>query len=326
MKGSTASQPPYLKIVADIQRLIAAGSLRPGERVPSARQITRDWGVAIATATKVLAALRAEGLVQVLPGVGTVVAADAGPTPEPEPRAPRTRRSSSAEQEMSRERLVRAAVTIADAEGLTALSMRRMANELDAATMSLYQHVSSKDELIQHMVEAVIGEVAWPVPVPPGWRTKLELAARQQWAIYRRHPWLAQVMSLTRPPIGSSTLAHAEWIMGALDNLGLDANTMLHIQVTLSNYVRGTAVHLAQEAQFERDTGLTDEQWLSSKGAETAVSMVLASIPLPRFADLLTRQDIEFNIDTLFTFGLDRVLDGLGVLIDARETEKASSD
>jgi Tetracyclin repressor, C-terminal all-alpha domain. len=111
-------------------------------------------------------------------------------------------------------------------------------------------------------------------------------------------------------------LAQAEWILAALDGLGLDANTMLHIQLTLSNYVRGTAVNLEQEVQFERDTGLTEEQWMASAEADAAVTMVLESNLLPRFSNLFASQELSLNLDTLFEFGLGRVLDGIGALIE----------
>ncbi|HEX8628679.1 MAG TPA: winged helix-turn-helix domain-containing protein, partial [Catenuloplanes sp.] len=71
--------PPYARIVADIRARIVAGELRPGDRAPSTRQITRQWGVAMATASKALAALRQEGLVHPARGVGTVVSAPPAP-------------------------------------------------------------------------------------------------------------------------------------------------------------------------------------------------------------------------------------------------------
>jgi DNA-binding transcriptional regulator YhcF (GntR family) len=322
VEGSAPPEPRYLQIVAEIRDRIASGELRAGERVPSARQITREWGVAIATATKVLATLRQEELVRAVSGIGTVVAAGE-PRPAARTRSPRRRKLSESEQEINRDRVVRVAVAVADAEGLASLSMRRVASELGAATMSLYRYVSSKEELIQQMVEAVLGEAVFPDPAPPGWRTRLELVARLQWAGYRRHPWLAQVISFTRPPIVSNALVYAEWTLGALDGLGLDANTMLHIQVTLANHVRGTAVNLEQEAQFQQDTGLTDDQWLDSEGA-AAMSIALASSPFPRFADLMARPDLELTLDTLFDFGLGRLLDGIGVLIEQQAGHRSS--
>ena len=111
--------PPYRRIVDDIRARIDAGELRPGERVPSARALTRTWGVAIATATKAHATLRLEGLTVSQPGVGTVVA-----SPVAAPFASR---------ELSLDRIVRAAIQIADADGLAGLSMRRVASALGVA-------------------------------------------------------------------------------------------------------------------------------------------------------------------------------------------------
>src|SRR3954470_13075334 len=133
----TEVEPPYRRIVAEVRRRIEAGELRPGDRVPSARAITREWGVAIATATKAHAALREEGLTIARAGVGTVVA---GPAPR-------------REHELTRERIVATASAIADADGLAELSMRRIASTLGVATMSLYRHVPSRDDLTLAMID-----------------------------------------------------------------------------------------------------------------------------------------------------------------------------
>src|SRR4051812_2488651 len=120
----TEAVPPYRRIVHEGRRRIEAGELRPGDRVPSARAITKEWGVAIATATKAHAALREEGLTISRPGVGTVVA---GPAPR-------------RDHELTRDRIVATAIAIADADGLAELSMRRIAGALGVSTMSLYRH------------------------------------------------------------------------------------------------------------------------------------------------------------------------------------------
>nr|BFE78929.1 hypothetical protein GCM10020093_015300 [Planobispora longispora] len=136
-------------------------------------------GVAMATASKVLAELRRRELVRAVPGVGTVVAAPAVPSvPVPAPTArrdrsggPVTARNGGDEDE--REGVVRAAVRIADAEGIAALSMRRLATELGVATMSLYRHVRDKDELVLLMTDLAYGEDELPDPPPragaPSW-------------------------------------------------------------------------------------------------------------------------------------------------------------
>ena len=140
----------YARIVADIRERIESGELPPGSRVPSTRRLVADYGVAMATATKALSALRQAGLVRPLPGVGTVVA-DGGPAPRPVPA--RSRKPPQAST--GTDDVVRAAIEMADADGLGGLSMRRIATQLGIATMSMYRHVSSRDELVVRMLDAV---------------------------------------------------------------------------------------------------------------------------------------------------------------------------
>src|SRR5262245_45616375 len=168
----------YLSIVDEIRRRIVSGHLRPGDRIPSARAITREWGVAIATATRALAALRSQGLVRSVVGVGTVVVATAQPPQETSDAPKRT-----VGRDLTRDRIVRTAIAVADAEGLPALTMRRLATELDVAVMSLYRHVSGKEELVVLMADDIFGEATLPDPPPSGWRAQVEAVARLQWAV-----------------------------------------------------------------------------------------------------------------------------------------------
>ncbi|WP_067139512.1 TetR/AcrR family transcriptional regulator C-terminal domain-containing protein [Microtetraspora malaysiensis] len=287
--------PPYLRIVTELRRRITAGRLRPGDRVPSTRQITREWGVAMATATKALATLQQEGLVRPVPGVGTVVA-DAGTGAVP------SRRSAP---ELSEERIVRAAIAIADAEGLATLTMRRIATSLGTSVMALYRYVSGRDELVTLMADRVLADGWLPEPQPPGWRACLEWSARRQWALYRRHPWLAQAVSFTRPMATPHAMAQGEWGMRVVDGLGLDPVTMVHIYVTVANYVHGTAAHLEAEAEAVQQSGTTDDEWLES-----------AVLPQMREFPLLSRIPPDsLDLNTLFEFGLRRLLDGVATLI-----------
>jgi DNA-binding transcriptional regulator YhcF (GntR family) len=284
-------EPPYVRIVTEIRRRIASGELRAGDRVPSTRQITQNWGVAMATATKVLSTLRQEGLVQAMPGVGTVVAE---PEPPAAPRPIRHREPPEPERELTQERIVRVAIEIADAEGPNALSMRRVATQLGVATMSLYRHVRNKEELVQQMADAAISEEELPVRPPEGWRARLEIAARLQWSLYRRHPWLAQAISVTRPQPLPHLIAHTEWALRAVDGLGLDPGTVRYVHITMFNYVRGIAVNLTPEVESASDPGTTADQWLAIDGAAA-------------------RGYFGFDLETLFEFGLQRMLDGLEV-------------
>ncbi|MFG6202511.1 TetR/AcrR family transcriptional regulator C-terminal domain-containing protein [Nonomuraea sp. JJY05] len=299
---------PYAEIVADIKRRIADGRLRPGDRVPSTRQLARDRGVALATAAKALALLAQEGVVVAEPRVGTIVA---------EPRGGRAaaRRPDISGNDVTRERIVRAAVEIADAEGLSELTMRGLADRLGMATMSLYRHVSGKDDLVLLMIEAVIDEFPLPEQPPDGWRARLETSARLQWAGYRAHPWMAGVTSLTRPLPSASLLRHTEWVMAALAGTRLDATAKMHVHTLVYSYVQGIAANLELERQAQATTGLSADEFMA--GQEEHLQRVAESGEYRAFAAVVTELDGDFDLDLdrLFEFGLGPLLDGLAKVI-----------
>ncbi|WP_020525392.1 TetR/AcrR family transcriptional regulator C-terminal domain-containing protein [Catelliglobosispora koreensis] len=296
------AKPPYQQIADDIRALISSGELSPGDRVPSARQITAKWGVAIATATKVLALLQQEGAVTVVPGVGTVVSG----------LSKVGRPSKRDHGGLSRERIVAMALDIADAEGLSALSMRRIALELGVATMGLYRYVRGKDDLLLHMIDTVFGEIPMPKR-PEGWRLQLDAAARHTWAMFKRHRWLAPVMSLTRPQLAPNALSHTDWVLKSVEGLGLGHEAMIHIHVMLFSYVRGIATSLEAEAEAEQDTGLTNDEWM--QGQEAILSTLAASSRYSTVVKLMLETELDLDLDSLFEFGLARLLDGIAVLI-----------
>jgi DNA-binding transcriptional regulator YhcF (GntR family) len=244
--------PPYLRIVAELRRRIADGELAPGDRVPSTRQITREWGVALATAAKALATLRREGLVLAEPRVGHVVSR---PESWPEPASGPVRRHRTSDHDLSRGRVVRAAIELADAEGLAALSMRGVASRLGVAVMSPYRYLDGKEDLVVLMADAVYGEETCPAEPPVGWRARMELGARTLWTLHRRHPWLAHTGSPARPP-PPGLLAHADWILSALEGHGLDPATTRNLRVLVHSYIQGIAVHLEREADGGCDLDL----------------------------------------------------------------------
>jgi DNA-binding transcriptional regulator YhcF (GntR family) len=295
----TVLVPPYRRIADDVRDRIARGEFRPGDRVPSARQITRDWGVAIATATKALAVLRDEGLTVARPGVGTTVA---------ERRVPRP------ERDLTRERIVRAAIAIADADGMTELSMRRIATELGVATMSLYRHVPAKDHLVLAMIDAALGEYRLPAARPgDGWRARLEMCARVEWAVFRRHPWLAPSMSLTRPQISLNAMRMTEYVLDAFEGTALTLDDRMYVQILLFSFVRGVAGALEPEADAVRETGMTNDEWVETQGATIAALIDAdAMTHMRRFAD---QQGFDFDLEKLFRFGLGRLLDGLEIFV-----------
>jgi AcrR family transcriptional regulator len=299
---------PSTKITAEIRRQIQSGKLAPGDRAPSTREITRRWGVAMATASKVLATLKQEGLVHTRPGVGTVVAGVTSPRPRPSPR-PR-----DLEAVLTRERILPAAIMVADKEGLSALSMRRIATELDVAPMSLYRHVRDKDDLLNGMMDVAFAE--WRVSPPQrnhAWREILAEAARELWQIFRRHLWLAPVYSLTRPLVVPSGLAYTEHVLATLLSRGVQPATAFAMHLILFNYIRGFATSLEMEATAEADTGVTADEWMDVQ--KPALEAVLADQDLPAFRAVLDSFEpdgFDMDLDALFEAGLGYLLDGFG--------------
>ncbi|GAA3847903.1 TetR/AcrR family transcriptional regulator C-terminal domain-containing protein [Streptomyces sedi] len=315
MSSAQRGEPPYRVIAAEIRSRIASGDLAPGERVPSIRAIARRWGVAIATATKVTAVLREEGLVEARVGSGTVVSPGAGgerAAPARRSAAAPARQSEAPERE--RVRILRAAVDLADAEGLQALTMRRLAAELDLGPMTLYRYVTGKEELLTQMADLVFGDLTLPEPGPRGWRAKLELVAREQWRLCRRHLWLPPVISFTRPALVPHMLVHTEWTLRALDGLDLSMDVRLQEALTLHAFVVTIAVSKADEAQAERNSGMSLNRWSEAQRSRRRALLTSGRFPLlATFSD-----DAAPDLDALFEYGLARHLDGFAVLLGDR--------
>ncbi|MET7800500.1 TetR/AcrR family transcriptional regulator C-terminal domain-containing protein [Streptomyces decoyicus] len=303
--------PPYRRIVDTIRRRIDTGELTPGDRVPSTRRITQEWGVAMATATKVLTTLRQEGLVRAVPGVGTVVAE---PQRATRSGAARERRPRETDSGLSRESVVRAGVKVADAEGLRALSMRRVAAEFGVSSMALYRHVAGKDELLLMMADAAFRDIELPEPAPDGWRARMEAGARLQWELYRRHPWLAQYLSLTRPQPMPRAMALIEWTMARVR--GMDPVTLIHMALTLLGFVLSTAAGVEDDLEAEQETGMDQNQWMATM--EPVFDGILTSGSYPMYAGVSGIEDDVVNLESLFEFGLARLLDGMETLVEGR--------
>jgi hypothetical protein len=185
--------------------------------------------------------------------------------------------------------------------------------------MSPYRYVGSKDELTLLMADAAYGEQGYPEPAPAGWRNRLELGARTLWALHRRHPWLAQLTPLTRPLPLPNLMVHGEWVLAALDGLGLDPSAMLDLNVLIYSYVQGLAVHLERETQARSSTGLSEQEWID--GQADALGALADSGNHPTYAKLLAgfaRTGYDLDLDRLFELGLRSLLDGFAVLVRER--------
>jgi DNA-binding transcriptional regulator YhcF (GntR family) len=307
--------PASSRIAAEIRGQIQSGELAAGERVPSTREITRRWGVAMATASKVLATLKEEGLVRTRRGMGTVVAGSSSSRPRASARA------RDAEAALTTERIVATATAVADKEGLGALSMRHVAAELDVATMSLYRHIRDKDDLLALMIDAAFAE--WrgsPLKSGDTWQEILAKAAREMWSIFRRHLWLAPAYSVTRPLAVPSGLAYTEHVLGTLLDRGLKPATAFSMSLILFNFVRGFATSLEMEATAEADTGVTADVWMDVQ--KPALEAVLADRDLPAFRAVLDSfepEGYDMDLDELFEAGLRYLLNGFDRAADTRE-------
>ncbi|KOX14196.1 TetR family transcriptional regulator [Saccharothrix sp. NRRL B-16348] len=226
----------------------------------------------------------------------------------------------TARTDLGVDRIVAAAVTLADTEGLAALSMRRVADTLGVGTMSLYTHVPGKAELLDAMVDAVHGETPRPTDVPGGWRERLTRIAHDNRDLHLRHPWLLQVPA-TRAVLGPNVVAKYDYELRAVDGIGLTDLEMDSVLTLVLAHVRASAQVTVDALRTRDRTGLTDDQWWQ------AAAPLLARVLDPARFPLATRvgaaagaaHGAAYHGDHAFTFGLDRVLDGIQALVDSRQ-------
>lgn len=213
------------------------------------------------------------------------------------------------------ERVVSAAVGLADREGLAALSMRKVAAELDVGTMSLYRYVPGKAELLDLMLDHVYGP---PEALTDGrgkdWRTTMELVARGTWELYLDHPWLLQV-NQSRPILGPNALAGLDFALAGLDGLALTGREKMAVILAVDHYVTGTARTYVLQQQVVRETGITDEEFWTTQAP--ILNQAMASGDYPEVARL---PEDAYSIDgeEALKFGLTSLLDGLETVIDRK--------
>ena len=224
---------------------------------------------------------------------------------------------------LSLERIVAAAVRVADADGLAAVSMSRVATELGTAPMSLYRYVAAKDELLALMVDAAYG----PAPAGPpsaagpaegtGWRAGLSRWAWAMRAKIQEHPWVLRI------PIGGlpslpNEVAWFEDGLRSLEDTGLEEDEKASGILLVSGYVRTSASIDADIEAAVRASGKTPDEWMSSYARTLTQLADPGRFPaLTKFiaAGVFDRADPP---DNEFTFGLARILDGLAALIRPR--------
>ena len=212
-------------------------------------------------------------------------------------------------------RIVKAAIEVADVEGLGALSMRRLATALDAGAMSLYRYVPGKAELIDLMVDEVSGEdIAAVERLEGDWRTRMEALAHHQWGMFLRHPWMLQIAQ-GRPLIGPNSMIATEAWLRTVDGVGLTEHEMMAAVIMVGSFVAGIARTTVEAMQAADRTGITDEEWWGAQSEYLATAVMAGRLPM--LAKLGNAGVWQGDYD-MFGFGLARVLDGLGQLVEAR--------
>jgi AcrR family transcriptional regulator len=214
--------------------------------------------------------------------------------PKASDQRPRTR--------LNRERVLTAAVALADLGGIESLSMRRLGEELGVEAMSLYTHVAGKDDLLDGMTDAVFAEIDLPSE-DDDWRTSMRARALSARAALRRHPWAIRLMQSRTSP-GPATLRHHDAVIAALRSGGFSLELTAHAFSALDAYVYGFA--LQQESlPFE-----------TAEEAAAVGAMMAARMPADQFPNLawftvghVLQPGYDYGAE--FEYGLDLILDGL---------------
>jgi AcrR family transcriptional regulator len=216
------------------------------------------------------------------------------------------------------DQIIEAAMAVADAEGLAALSMRRVAERLGVTAMSLYTYVPGKAELLDLMLDRACAETAKPGDVPGGWRARLEVVARETWASYLRHPWLLHVAT-NRPVPGPNLIAQYDYQLSAVEGTGLTDIEMDLVVTMVGDYVHG-AVRSALAAVELSLGDKTDDEWWAEVAPQLEKVYDAARFPLATRVGAAAGEEYGAAVDPerAFEFGLARLLDGVAALIEQR--------
>lgn len=216
----------------------------------------------------------------------------------------------------SREEIAEAAVRIADEEGFEALSMRRLAAELGAGTMTLYHYIRTKDELLTLVNDAVMGEVVVPeseLPLPTDWREAITIIAERSRASIERHPWMLDLTD--DPQLGPNAVRHFDQTMQAVAPVGGTIPERLDIVTAVDEYVFGFCIHARHDMHPEHDG---DDDYTS--GLVEYIEGLLETGDYPHLEELTQEHSVAEVLEMAqahsvdpgrFRRNLDRLLDGI---------------
>ena len=214
---------------------------------------------------------------------------------------------------LSRDRVLRAAIELADRGGVEALSMRKLGQELGVDAMALYRHVRGKDDLLDGVVDVVVGEIDRPI-AGDDWKASLRELTMAARGVMLRHPWALQVLK-DRGTSGPATLDHIEAVLATLLDGGFSVEVAHH------------ALHVLDSRVFGFNQALFEDSASAERSAEEAAAMARALAAYPRISELARSVSHAGDLgpcddDVEFAFGLDLILDGLERLRPERSPER----
>jgi AcrR family transcriptional regulator len=203
--------------------------------------------------------------------------------------------------------IVETAIAIADAEGLDAVSMRRVSRDMGMGTMSLYWYVEGKDDLIDLMFDDLMGGQLLEEPEFADWRTGLRAIARRSRAVFERHPWLINVMSGHRST-GPNIIRHIDQSLRITDGLGLDLEQRMMMLTVVDDFVVGRLRRQAAEQERAASGYGSAQEWLETN--RPFIDKLIADEGLEHLGPVLDQVPQISDVD-LFERGLEAVLNGL---------------
>ena len=221
----------------------------------------------------------------------------AEPETSPQPRVP-----------LTRDRVLRAAIRIADEEGVDALTMRRLGQELGVQAMSLYNHVANKDDLFQGIVDLAMSEIEVPSPQAE-WKAALRQSAISAHQAFVRHPWACN-LHMSTPRINDDRMLWMEGVLRTLREAGFSPNMTHHAYHALDSHITGFTLWLVN-MPFDSREELLD-----------MAEQFIPQIPVDRFPYVIEHakehlEDPDPDEPSEFEFGLDLILEGLERRLDA---------
>ncbi len=216
---------------------------------------------------------------------------------------------------LSKERVLRAAMVLADRSGIESLTMRNLGQKLGVEAMSLYNHVANKDEILDGIVDLVFSEIDLASSAG-SWKAAMRRRAISAREALLRHPWAVGLMQARATP-GSATLRHHDSVIGSLREAGFSIDMAAHAYSAMDSYIYGFAL--------QQLTLVYDSSALAGEAAQTFLSR-FRSDQYPHLGEMITEHAMKPGYDYAeeFEFGLDLILDGLDRFRDAEPTGTAN--